>query len=202
MFPTAPDRDSGWRVFFPNLVLVPILLAATIACQKERSDAPAPAAPAVPAPPAPAVPLPTAPSSEPPTAPPPEPAAIAPPAPVASPLRTALLAVKDLDGFRALIADGFRLLEGRGKRPPRIAALSGARLDAKAFEQKIKPLLPREPDPAGGEGEDFQCDDVARSCVFKDENGRATTYLFEPAAPDSPAATKLREIRTDPAKAN
>jgi hypothetical protein len=191
MFSTARDRDSGWPVFFSRPALVPIFLAATIACQKERSEAPAPAVPAPPAAVAPAAPPALA----------PEPPVVAAPAPIASPLRTALLAVKDLDGFRALVADGFRLVEGRGKRPPRIAVLSGARLDAKAFEQKIKPLLPREPDPAGGEGEDFQCDDVARSCAFKDENGRATTYLFEAAAPEAPTSAKLREIRIDPAKA-
>jgi hypothetical protein len=128
-------------------------------------------------------------------APPPEPVAlpavVPPSAPPASPLRTALLAIKDLESFRALAGDGFRVVQIQGKRPPNVS-VKGPRdhIDAKVFDQKIKPHLPHEPDPAGGEGEDFQCDDAQRSCVFKDENGHATTYLFESA--DS---AKLREIQ-------
>jgi hypothetical protein len=137
-----------------------------------------------------------------PPSPQPAPAAPTPVVP-SSPLRAALLSAKDVDGFRALAADSFRLVESKGKRAPRITRFSRARLAPGAFAHEIQGHLPHEPDPAGGEGEDFQCDDVSRSCVFKDENGHATTYLFDQAAPaptTPPRLPKLREIRVDAAK--
>jgi hypothetical protein len=106
------------------------------------------------------------------------------------------LAIADADGFRALAADDFRLVENRGKAPAKILIkLPGDRIDAKLFNHKIKARLPREPDPAGGEGEDFRCDDAQRSCVFSDETGRATTYLFAAAPSDGTDQPKLREIQ-------
>ena len=163
---------AGWLVFGLTV------LACRSDRPPEKSPAPA-AAPSAVVPPAPEV------------IPPPP----APTAPPSSPLRAALLAGQDLEGFRALAAQPFRLVELRGKRPPRtLVTLPRDGLDARLFEQKIRARLPHEPDPAGGEGEDFHCDDDQRSCVFNDEAGRATRYLFDPTGP------KLREIQIDVGK--
>jgi hypothetical protein len=174
----APGRKNLW-------LTLTLLIAVVPAC-KGDSAPPAPVQPPAPAAPAP-----------PPPAPPP-----AAPAPAPSALRSALLAIADADGFRALAADDFRLLENQEKRPAKITVkLPRDKVDAKLFNQKIKARLPREPDPAGGEGEDLRCDDAQRTCVFSDETGRATTYLFSAApgvtaaAPGAADQPKLREIQ-------
>jgi hypothetical protein len=174
----APGRKKFW------LTLV-IVFAVVPACKDEaRPAAPAPAV----QPPPPAAPPPSEPAA-------PTPAA----APAPSALRTALLAIADHEGFRALVADDFRLVENQGKGPAKITKLPRERVDAKIFDRKIKPRLPREPDPAGGEGEDFRCDDTQRSCVFGDETGRTTSYLFTAATPSGADVPKLREIQVSPA---
>jgi hypothetical protein len=158
--------------------ILAVLSLGLAAC---REPAPAPPPPAVLAPPPPAPPAP----------PPPAPPAPPPAAPTSA-LRAALLAARDLPGFRALAADQVVVLEIHGNKPARpIFTVRRDRLDPASFA-KLLARLPHEPDPAGGEGEDFQCDDAAHSCVFSDENGRATRYVFAPG--DKP---QLREIRIE-----
>ncbi len=130
---------------------------------------------------------------------PPKPAAAEPPPapadPPRSPLGTALLAIKDVDGLRALAAPTLVLAEGKiGSKAVKTTKLTSAKLNGKLFEQRIAPRLPREPDPGGGEGEEFACDDEQRLCDFRDPYGNATTYRFTPP----PAEAKLREIRFIP----
>jgi hypothetical protein len=154
------------------------------ACKGQTpAEKPTPPAAAAPAPPPPAVPPPAAPETPPPAAEP------------QSPLRTALLSIRDPDSLRAVAADRLRITDDPGKGKPKSATLiMTAKLDDKIFADKVKDQLPREPDPAGGEGEDFSCDDAKSRCVFRDEFGRATTYVF--SAPPNPP--KLREIRREP----
>jgi hypothetical protein len=103
-----------------------------------------------------------------------------------------LVAATEPAAFRTLAAAHVDLIpvdaRGRSGKP---RPLETARLDEKTFAAQVKPLVPHEPSPMDGEGEELSCDEAARTCVFKDAVGRSTTYVFTPA-PDEP---HLREIR-------
>jgi hypothetical protein len=171
------------RCFVPPSFALAFALGVTLVSSTgcSRSSAPAPPAPAPTAPPA-------APATPPPAEPPPPPPA---PPPPPSALRAKLLEAKDPESFRALLADKLVVSVSDGKRPPKPSTIISARLDAPLFKKRVAPLLPREPDPAEGEGEDFTCDDARATCVFRDADGNATTYSF--SAGDSKLTTISKE---------
>jgi hypothetical protein len=156
-----------------------VVLLGWSACSRRTPEAPPPPAP--PAPPA---------AAEPPAEPP---AAPAVPPPPSSVLRDKLLGAQDLESFRALLAETL-VVSSRLPKAAKPTTLVAARLDQRQFDARVRPLLPREPDPAEGEGEDFECDDARATCVFRDAAGNATTYVFTAQAGEP----RLHEIRKEP----